>query len=451
MALYIGTSNPGGATVDISIPMQPEFTGYPKNISITPGVFERVTFPSSGVDDIRVKSSLMSERMKGVRVQSRNGELLTVLGVNREDSSEDAFLALPCKRLAVVYRYFVFSTSTTGSKFLIVPCEDDLSITYTLPGATAAVPVNARRFETILVEKATDVTGTIIASSGPLAVFVGHDCGRMPANAVACDHLVEQIPPHATYGKIFFALPLALRQSGEIFRVGSVVDGNVVNVTCTRRTASGESDVGTETAVIGTGEYHQFRTSGIRDQAGLSSENYRRDFCCIETSKPAIVMQYSLGHSEDSIVLPGLVSNIGDPSMSLVPPVNQYRNNVLISTVNQDVLPHFSFISYAIPAAFFDPATNKNDFLINGTTFTPSSREDMGSDGYIPIHCSNREVCGYGAFSPLASGDATVSYNNTSDPRASFYATVYGFKRVLSFAYPTTYGLEPIGRKSVVA
>ena len=62
------------------------------------------------------------------------------------------------------------------------------------------------------------------------------------------------------------------------------------------------------------------------DEDGVNP-NYRRDFCCIETTKPAVIMMYSKGHSVDEITIPDATGTQGDPFMLLVPPVAQYLNN----------------------------------------------------------------------------------------------------------------------------
>ena len=90
----------------------------------------------------------------------------------------------------------------------------------------------------------------MLTATGPLAVFTGHQCGQFPTNVTACDILVEQIPPHVTYGQTFFALPLAVRRSGELYRVGSILDDNDVTVTCTKLKLDGTPETRTLTAKL---------------------------------------------------------------------------------------------------------------------------------------------------------------------------------------------------------
>lgn len=477
--LYIGTNDPRGAEVLIDTP-NITLTGFPRTISVAPGTTETVSFPADfGGQDIRVNDILDSN--KAIKVSSTNNARLSIIGVNDQSRSTDGFLALPCKTFKpadattniVEYKYFVFSSGTTvtlsgtvgfHSRILIIPCEEAVNDKVSIKQPNEPV-MNLRtldKYETFLFQRSRrpdpndasrtipiDLTGTVVTSRTPLAVFVGHECGQVPNEATACDHLVEQIPPHAAYGQMFFPVPLALREAGDLFKIGSVTNNNEVTITCTRRTASGSSSTVTSSATINEGEYHSHRTLARSDVSGLVTADYRRDFCCIETSKPAIVMQYTLGHSEDTVSIEGVNGQIGDPSMNLVPPVSQFSNDYIINTFDDildDNSEYKSYMSWAIASTFFSPDTRDRDnFKVNGTTYTPPERNMVGSGEYVPIRCKNGTVCGYGAFGPLPAGISTIAYNSPRDPRATVYASVYGFLRENSYAYPAGYELSPVG------
>ena len=475
--LYIGTNDPRGAEVTIDTPNM-TLTGFPKTLSIPPGVTGRVTFPVTvGGEDIRVDSLLAAN--KAITVKSTNGAKLSVIGVNDQSRSTDGFVALPCKSFEAEdgssgienYKYFVFSSGSGRdfqSRILIIPCEEtDDEIRITPPDEATTRVSKLDKYQTYLFQRSrrtdpndrsrripVDLTGTVITSRTPLAVFVGHECGTVPTESTACDHLVEQIPPHAVYGQMFFAVPFALRESGDIFKIGSVNDGNEVTVTCTRSTASGTSTIVSSSAVINEGEYHTHRTLSRAEVQGLTAANYRRDFCCIETSKPAIVMQYMLGHSQDELNIQGVSGEIGDPSMHLVPPVSQFSNDYIVNTFD-DILDigdvnseYVSFMSWAIPSAFFNPRTaDQENFVVNELAYIPPTRSTVGRSEYVPIRCKNGTICGYGAYGPLPAGSSTISYKSPSSPLATVYATIYGYLRENSYAYPAGFECSPLGRK----
>ena len=70
--------------------------------------------------------------------------------------------------------------------------------------------------ETYLWEDRESFTGTRIISTKPIAVFAGARCTYVPAGRGYCDHLFEQIPPTATWGKNFLTASLAEDQETSI-------------------------------------------------------------------------------------------------------------------------------------------------------------------------------------------------------------------------------------------
>ena len=459
-ALLVTTDDPTGP-VNFTV----EYFGTTNTFEARKGATTLVTLPvgkPGEIGDIRVSGE--EERNKGIRVKVTDPtKLLIVYGINDADVSADAFLALPCHTYPYLqYKYFVFSTNTvslTGtfrSRFLIVPCEDNTIVsllptqqihvnanltgssvgTLVPPGGT--ITINVDRLETIQFNSDSDLTGTIIESDKPISVFVGHECGQVPEDRTACDHLVEQIPPDATWGTQFFTVPLDIRESGEKYRVGTVVDDNQVTVTCT---TEGQSRPHLQMKrILQSGSlpfgqnFLEFDTIG--DGPNGVTPGFRRDFCCIETTKPAIVMMYSKGHSLDEIRLPDVTGSQGDPFMLLVAPVSQYSNNYTVTTAKQVRTDFIGYISFVLPIQFFDnSAISRNRVTVNGSTFTPDSM-------YYPIFCANNQTCGYGAYSGLPVGDHQMSYNLSG---AAMNLFVYGFLREISFAYPTGFEMEAVG------
>ena len=416
--------------------------------------------------EMRVAASSDAELDKGIHVTTVNqNEQITVFGLNDESVSADGFLALPCHSYESVtappdgvgYQYFIFSSSAQAnfqSRFLIVPCQDDTLIDVTptqtidltaevftptlllLLRAGNTVRLTGQTGQTILMQSPDDLTGTIIVSNKPVSVFTGHECGLVPSALTSCDHLVEQVPPHVTWGTVFLTAPLGLRQSGEHYRVGSIYDGTKVTATCTQQETEVVRILGPET--INRGEYFSFDTLNnplVGSLPIIPREDYRPEFCCIQTSEIATVMGYARGHSLDEIPGPGGAQ--GDPFMMLIPPVTQYFNNYTITQSAQ----FNGYISTLIPEPFFaNTVSNRNNVLLDGAQFEPS-------DGYFPINCKdggNDTVCGYGAYSDISdTGDHTVVYDG--GPASPLHVYVYGFGREISYGYPAGMELQPIG------
>ena len=464
LTIIVSTDEP--TPVNFTIETDQSFSPSITSGTTSYGSSTPVTFsPTSAPEDIRVNvvidSFTLNDQLNrmNIHVKAEGEKKITVFGLNDKLESSDAFLALPCQSYRAItgnfkYEYFIFSANQNPgrpdryrSAFLIVTCQDDTEITI-LPSVTAfyqqgstfggvsseAFTANGR--ETILVEASdsmSDLTGTIVTSNKPISVFSGHVCGRVPAGQTACDHLIEQIPPHVVWGTTFFTVPLATRRSGDRFRVGVIRDNTVINVTCVTPGSStlGFTSVTKNRSPTQPGNnYYEFDTPGTGPMT--PDPNYRADYCCIQTNTPAAVMQYSKGHAVDE-----LPSSIGDPFMMLVPPVEQLLNNFTLST--QPTSRFTNYINVAISAQFFDNSTaDQAKVLLNGTKVAPSG------ETWVPIFCYDGSLCGYGAQTSLSDGDSTLIF---TDPSGGMNVYTYGFGSEVSYGYPGGFQMEPIGCK----
>ena len=131
-----------------------------------------------------------------------------------------------------------------------------------------------------------DLTGTLITSSAPIAVFGAVRCVNIPnSGTLACDHIVEQIPPTSTWGRNFVSVPLATRLNGDTFRFLAQENGTVVSVN------------GVVVATLNRGQVHE------RQIVGRAS---------ITATDPILVAQFSNGSTWD-----GVTSEL---FMMLIPP-----------------------------------------------------------------------------------------------------------------------------------
>jgi len=472
-AIFVTTNEP--RPVRFTVEADTSFGISTQNRTAEYGRTTVIRFPtgvgSPSGPDIRLRSRNLRgnepvERHKCIRVKAEDGKNITVIGLNDEDVSTDAFLALPCRSYDGIttntpYEYFIFSANNLQgpddpqrppeflSAFLIVTCESETNINIfpsttiefdgnqTSAGGTLTL-LNRPSRETSYIEatQGQDLTGTIVTSDKPISVFAGHVCGRVPADRTTCDHLVEQIPPHVVWGTTFFTVPLARRMAGDSFIVGAIRDNTVISVTCTTpgsTTPRFSITVARNRAQTPQGNnYYAFETPG--NPPGNRDPNYQADYCCIETNLPVAVMQYSKGHSVDEF--PSTSSPIGDPFMLLVPPVAQYLNNFTVTTAEEVRTTFDSSISIAISTEFFtNTPEDRAAVLINGTQAMPEG-------GWIPIYCSSCLICGYGAKISTPAGASTLVFDK---PSAAMNAYVYGFETELSFAYPAGFEMEPIG------
>ena len=152
--------------------------------------------------------------------------------------------------------------------------------------------ITLRRFETYQIAHGTDLTGIVIESSSPIAAFSGNDCNTLESMG-ACDHLIEQLPPTASVDKRYIVPPNP-DDRDTLIRVTALEN---CSFTCS---------VGNVNQTLSLDQYDTFDTKISSNQT-----------CSIESQKPVFVTTFGL-HSKSS--------SFGDPSMTIVPGVNQYLN-----------------------------------------------------------------------------------------------------------------------------
>ena len=411
------------------------------------------------------------ERSKGIHIRTEGGKKVSVHGFNDEERTTDGFMAFPCDSMRnSVFGRFEYTTLSgiqrledasrlRRSVFLIVPCDDDTVVRITpsqlvtMTGLAdlyaPAFPPNqvgpglSRTFaqftansgQTILIGNANDLSGSIIRGSKPLAVFSGHECGNVPMDYIACDHLVEQMPPGMAFGHTFFVVPYAARVSGDQIRVGTLNDGTRVTLTC----VTSPGDVKTviapmdEDNVIDRGETLTYRTPNN----SANSVDYKPSYCCLDASEPVVVAQYGTGFATDSGLVGKPGTELGDPFMNIVPPVSQFMNNYTTTSLqgsSGDFL--YRYINLAIAAEFFDNSAEARQLIkVNGEPVSPV-------DGFIPFYCSNGdEICGYGAQVEVDSGTVNIYHERSNYGLSVAY---YAYQQENSYGFPQGYELSPI-------
>ena len=390
--------------------------------------------------DVTIMSD--SQRNKGIHVKAEGDKTISVYGSNHEVVSSDTFTALPCIDYPVTlvngrrqrHRYHIFSGSSTAissSQFLIISCRDNTEIRL-IPSQSIQIPFdietqtrivaagqratfNLDRLQTYMVQSRQDLTGTVVVSDYPIAVFTGHQCGNVPVGARRCEFFVEAVPSHFTWGTLFFTAPFAGRRSGEIVRIAALNrDLTVVNVTCSTRGLQPSPG--------------NFTTTNLTANEGFSFTTGPDDFCCIESSQPILVMQYATGASTD----PG--NDFSDPFLMTVPPVQQYANNFTIAS-SDSVGAGFTetYLNILVSAQFFDNTReSRNSIRLNNA---------RASGTWSAIYCASRTICGYGTQISLSPEVSNVFH---LDSTAGIGVLVYGYGTGVSYGYPAGFKLEPI-------
>ncbi len=240
-----------------------------------------------------------------------------------------------------------------------------------------------------------DFTGTIITSDKPLSVFSGF---------ATLNAYIEQIPPHPTYGNLFFLQPTIQFLESGYFRIGSVNDEAFIQINCpcepgsvtnNRLSLSGSGRF--FTVVINRGQYVECRTPSSHV------------LCSVQSTRPVSVMTYT-----------------GD-SMVYIPPVDSYLTQYSVTSLDDSPV----YLSYTLQD-LISPG-----LLVNRDEFPPF---DNFTTVDCRLDCFESMVCGRGATGYLGRGTFDIQFSGN----VPFWGYSYSFG---SFAYPLPFGMRPIGCK----
>jgi RHS repeat-associated protein len=246
---------------------------------------------------------------------------------------------------------------------------------------------------------ASDLTGSTINSTKPVAVFGGNRAAFVPSQYFAADHLVEQLPPTNTWGREFVTMPLVTGSTrGDRFRFLAQADGTQVSID------------GTAVATLNRGEFYEQVVIGPAH---------------VVANKPILVAQYA--HSQNYYRTdPGANPNFqGDPFMMIVPPFEQFLSNYTVST---------PALSSTVNAQRFDrnyinivaPEQAVGRIEIDGVPVAANKYTAIGTSGF------------FGVQVPIALG----AYNIAGP--LPFGVFVYGFGSFDSYGYVGGQSLSPV-------
>jgi len=366
------------------------------SFSVTPGVVTTVVLPAAAQ-----ASSSDGIESKGIHVVS--GDEVTVYGLNRIQYTTDAYLGLPTDILGTDYIVLAFpNTNSNGTtEFSVAATQNGTVVTIT-PSVTtgsraAGVPYNVtlNAGQTYQLRNASappaDLSGTVITSTAPIALFGAHSCANVPdGNTLYCDHVLEEIPPTSTWGRNFVTYPLASRHNGDTFRIVAQANNTQVRIN------------GVLVATLNRGQVRQQIINGASQ---------------ITASEPILVAQYSNGTTYDGVT--------SDPFMMLIPPQEQFLASYTVTTPASGF--RTNFINVVSPGAGVGALT------LDGVVVPAASFSGIGSSGY------------FGAQLTVGLGSHRLA---SSLP---FGAFVYGFDTDDSYGYPGGMSLSPVAVVSTIS
>jgi len=331
--------------------------------------------------------------------------------------SNDASMLIPLHSLGTRYRAACWPFDASGADtsemsglgdyVTIVASEGDTEVTVAvtadvLPGENVAavsagnsVTTTLKKYEVLQLQSdnggtgRTDLTGSLITSNKPVAVFSGNECALIPAGYMACDHIEEQLLPVDAWGEHYHVVKFHPRNNEtDVYRVLADEDGTTVDI---------EPEIaGMFPVDLDAGEYVEF-------QFGESFE--------VEANKPVAVIQYMTGETWAD-------AGTGDPAMLMVTPEEQYIDEYIFLTPSGYALDYVAIVA---PAG--------TDVTIDDDEIDEDDWEEFDDDEWVWI----RERVDPGVHHLKASRKVGV--------------VVYGYDQYVSYAYPGGAQLEPTNQE----
>ena len=396
--------------------------GVDESLRVNPGAVASRTFLSNVAN--------ATDRLGGIQIQVQSMGRVAAFGANPELLSLGGFLALPCPQQLNVdqYEYYAVTVPPTQELsveggFLVVSCSGDTLVTIT-PSQPIQDPNNLREMvpaggtttvtladsgQTVYIaSRDFDLTGSRVVSNNPISFFTGHQCAVPNDDSFDCDHIIEQMPPTATWGTTFLTAPIrtqAITFGNDIFKMVASRIHTTINVTCI--TSPGAT---TRNFVV------NLRLNG--DFADFTVFN---EFCSIEADKPIMVVQVSTNRGE------------GTGLMSLIPATSQYRNDIIFSVISLSDSNLEQWANIFVPPQFFQP----RNITLNGIP--------LPDDGWTGIPCNSGGICGY-ARQQVISGIGVQSLQHENQD-AVFGVIVYGHTLTEGYGYPGGLQLPMTDRK----
>ncbi len=265
---------------------------------------------------------------------------VTVYAVIRDDNTSDAWIVLPTDALGTEYVVSTYASSAVAdtvfllgpqfdeaypSQFLVIATEDSTTVNVELSVSRSAQATGNRR--TVLLQRGDaylvqalvsvtrqndDLTGSRVRASKPIAVLGAHYRAQVPilSEQATRDCLVEQLPSTDVWGKRVIVPPLRPPVNT---RRDSDRDVALARVLASR-TKTGVSVNGSPVAVLGAGAF-----------IDLPLVNDALD---VTASEPILVTIIDRSANRRA-----RADNAGDPSLIVVPPVEQFLSSYRVMSI----------------------------------------------------------------------------------------------------------------------
>ena len=296
------------------------------------GIKTEFLIDSSGVAEIMVPNSQFlspsGQRLdKAMLVYASNP--VSAYFLNREQYTTDMTYLLDVGALGMHYRVLDWNHSAGDIQMSFTALEDGTTVRVTpsvalsqgnhQAGVPFDVQINKGQSYIYTAYSGIDITGTILDSNKPIAVFSGAQCSNVPTSAGYCDHLFTQLPPVEHWADTY-AVPKTANTGtvGNLVRILSDRDGNKISIN------------GTEVATLDAGKFY---------------EQIVAEDLSISTTYPVLVGQFLKG----STVTTG--GRLGDPAFTYIPGIRQTLSSYVFTAPTNLVPYQENYVNVAISSA----------------------------------------------------------------------------------------------------
>ena len=307
----------------------------------------------------------------------------------------ETYVTIPVTDLCITeYEYFALSVNSSSSYrnsvVLVVGTEDDtvMKLTITQPvtisvdnttnnlivGREYSFVIN--RLQTVYMESNDDLTGTRIVTNNPITLLSGHECANVPWNSYSCSFLIEQIPPTALWGKLYYVTPLADLWSGYAVKVLASRHCSIFIYCC---------DVWT--ATLNSGE-------------SLFKIIENNQSCAIHSTEKVLVVQFSPSPYISQYYY-------GGPMMVIVPSIGQYYNTFTFSLYQPEAHEEniwFHHVNIIVLAQYYQP----DKILISGEV-----NKSLDTQEWVPVKVNNT-IEAYATQVNIPEGVVEITHTNTN-------------------------------------
>lgn len=348
---------------------------------------------------------------------------ISVYAHSQAKQTSDAFLVMPTD--VIGKNYIVTTYNSDGNKvpgntgngptpceFAVIASEDSTLVTIKPKTATEYNGTNIQRImlnkgEVYLVQAKmvspnlrSDLTGTTIDATRPVAVFAGNQKSLIPSLETLVngsrDCLMEQIPPTKVWGKNAFITPFRQPSNvtasyNDLFRIIAANDSTNIKIN------------NVWVATLNRGEYYQ---------GNLTSPSV------VTADAPFLLVKYK----KTSDYAGG--SNYGDPFMLVVPPKEQFMNSY--TTINVQAWEITGKVYFEQYITIVIPTVAIGSFRLDGNPVSAGQFSVIPNSNYSYANISVKDGV----------------HNTKADSAFGIY--IYGYGTANSFGYTGGMSFAPI-------